>query len=268
MHRQRDLFRLKLILAVIATLFAVAASCCLGSSNVTLGEVIKYFSGMKDELSPTVVTIIGRVRVPRVFTAALCGGALASVGCVMQGLFRNPMADPSVLGISSGSALGAAIAIVSGLNIVIIGEGFTGSYIGAIIGAAVTWMMVFLIARSSGEYDTSSTLLAGIAISSIMSAFITVLMTLHMDSMERVYMWMLGTFRGHMRTASYLDKSSYRCSEAGQGGCIVTGCQSIEDSWYHALSGICSSGFLRCQFGYHRICRTYNPSYSSFLQSI
>ena len=110
---------------------------------------------MKDELSPTVVTIIGRVRVPRVFTAALCGGALASVGCVMQGLFRNPMADPSVLGISSGSALGAAIAIVSGLNIVIIGEGFTGSYIGAIIGAAVTWMMVFLIARSSGEYDTS-----------------------------------------------------------------------------------------------------------------
>lgn len=194
MHRQRDLFRLKLILAVIATLFAVAASCCLGSSNVTLGEVIKYFSGMKDELSPTVVTIIGRVRVPRVFTAALCGGALASVGCVMQGLFRNPMADPSVLGISSGSALGAAIAIVSGLNIVIIGEGFTGSYIGAIIGATVTWMMVFLIARSSGEYDTSSTLLAGIAISSIMSAFITVLMTLHMDSMERVYMWMLGTF--------------------------------------------------------------------------
>ena len=194
MQRQPDHFYLKLTVAVIATVVVVAASCCLGSSHISLREVICYLSGMKDELSPTAVTIIGKVRIPRVLTAALCGGALASVGCVMQGVFRNPMADPSVLGISSGSALGAAIAIVSGLNIVIIGDGFTGSYIGAVIGAAVTWILIFTIARGSGEYDTSSTLLAGIAISSIMSAFITVLMTLHMDSMERVYMWMLGTF--------------------------------------------------------------------------
>ncbi len=194
MQRQPDHFYLKLTVAVIATVVVVAASCCLGSSHISLREVICYLSGMKDELSPTAVTIIGKVRIPRVLTAALCGGALASVGCVMQGVFRNPMADPSVLGISSGSALGAAIAIVSGLNIVIIGDGFTGSYIGAVIGAAVTWVLIFTIARGSGEYDTSSTLLAGIAISSIMSAFITVLMTLHMDSMERVYMWMLGTF--------------------------------------------------------------------------
>jgi iron complex transport system permease protein len=200
MRQHKDTFYLKLLVAVIATVVAVAASCCLGSSGVTLSDVVRFFTGHRDELSASAVTIIGKIRIPRAITAALCGGALASVGCVMQGVFKNPMADPSVLGISSGSALGAAIAIVSGLNIVIIGQGFTGSYIGAILGAAVTWMLVFTIARGSGEYDTSSTLLAGIAISSIMSALITVLMTLHMESMERVYLWMLGTFSGSTTT--------------------------------------------------------------------
>lgn len=200
MRQHKDTFYLKLLVAVIATIVAVAASCCLGSSGVTLSDVVRFFTGHRDELSASAVTIIGKIRIPRAITAALCGGALASVGCVMQGVFKNPMADPSVLGISSGSALGAAIAIVSGLNIVIIGQGFTGSYIGAILGAAVTWMLVFTIARGSGEYDTSSTLLAGIAISSIMSALITVLMTLHMESMERVYLWMLGTFSGSTTT--------------------------------------------------------------------
>lgn len=192
--RPYDGFILKLTAAVILLLAAVAVACCLGSSGVTLRQVFLYFTPQRSELPETVITIIGRVRIPRVLTAALAGGALASVGCVMQGVFRNPMADPSVLGISSGAALGAAVAIVTGLNGVIISQGFTGSYIGAIIGALVTWMAVFFIARSNGEYDTTSTLLAGIAISSIMSALITVLMTLHLDDMERVYMWMLGTF--------------------------------------------------------------------------
>ncbi|MCR5528968.1 MAG: iron ABC transporter permease [Saccharofermentans sp.] len=204
MRQHKDTFYLKLMVAVIATVVAVAASCCLGSSGVTIKDVVSYITGHRDELSASTVTIIGKIRIPRTITAALCGGALASVGCVMQGVFKNPMADPSVLGISSGSALGAAIAIVSGLNIVIIGQGFTGSYIGAVIGAAVTWMLVFTIARGSGEYDTSSTLLAGIAISSIMSALITVLMTLHMESMERVYLWMLGTFSGSTVTKTYV----------------------------------------------------------------
>ena len=180
--KQHNTFYIKLIVAAIALFAAVAVSSCLGSSSVTASDVLKFLLGKANELDPTRAT------------AALVGGALASVGCVMQGVFKNPMADPSVLGISSGSAFGAAVAIVFGLNGMILGEGFTGSYIGAIIGAVITWLAVFFIAQGSGEYDTTSTLLAGVAISSIMSALITVLMTLHMDSMERVYMWMLGTF--------------------------------------------------------------------------
>lgn len=200
--KHSDGFIIKLILAVIMLLCVMAVSLCVGSSGTNLSDVIKFFTGRQDMLSQTTLTIIGRIRIPRTLTAALVGGALASVGCIMQGVFRNPMADPSVLGISSGAALGAAVAIVTGLNGVILFESFTGAYIGAMIGALVTWFMVFSIAAHNGRYDTSSTLLAGIAISSIMSALITVLMTLHLEQMERVYMWMLGTF-----SASTADKT-------------------------------------------------------------
>ena len=198
----QDKFYIKITIAVIMLICVMAVSCCLGSSDTSLGDVIKYFTGRGEELSKTTITIIGRIRVPRTLTAALVGGALSSVGCIMQGLFRNPMADPSVLGISSGAALGASVAIVTGLNGVILFEAFTGAYIGAMIGAFITWLLVFTIAARNGRYDTSSTLLAGIAISSIMSALITVLMTLHLEQMERVYMWMLGTF-----SASTVDKT-------------------------------------------------------------
>ncbi len=197
-----DRFVIKFTIAAIILLCVMAVSLCLGSSGVSLSDVIRYFTGRGDELAKTTLTIIGRIRVPRTITAMLIGGALASVGCVMQGVFRNPMADPSVLGISSGAALGAAVAIVTGLNGVILFEAFTGAYVGAVIGAVITWLMVFTIAAQNGRYDTSSTLLAGIAISSIMSALITVLMTLHLEQMERVYMWMLGTF-----SASTTDKT-------------------------------------------------------------
>lgn len=191
--RYSDRIVLKVTVAAIVLLCAMAVSCCLGSAHISIGEVIKYFTGRKDELSRTTVVILQRIRLPRVAMGALVGGALATVGAVMQGIFRNPMADPSVLGISSGSALGAAIAIICGLDGAIIGGTFTGTYIGAMIGAAFTWFMVFVIAQQSGEYDMNSTLLAGIAISSIMSALITVLMTFHRENMERIYMWMLGS---------------------------------------------------------------------------
>ena len=183
----------KLIIAAITLFLVMAVSCCLGSSDIAFTTLLEMLMGKTSDIPSTTITIITRLRIPRVLTAALIGGALASIGAVMQGLFKNPMADPSVLGISSGAALGAAIAIVVGLNGVIIGA-FTGAYIGAVIGALFTWFFIITIAKSSGEYDTSSTLLAGIATSSLMSALITVIMTLNLQKMERIYMWMLGTF--------------------------------------------------------------------------
>ena len=181
----------KILIAVILLVLTMAVSCCLGSVKIPIRDVIKAVTGV-GEVSKATDMIVNKVRFPRICMAALVGGGLAIVGAVMQGLFKNPMADPSILGISSGSAFGAAVVITFNLNFVF--HGFTGTYLGAMAGALLAWILVYNIARISGEHDLNSTLLAGVAISSILSALITLLMTLHRESMEQVYLWMLGSF--------------------------------------------------------------------------
>ena len=181
----------KVLISAVILLAVMALSCCVGSVKIPVKDVIKAVTGY-GEVSKATYTIVNKVRFPRICMASLVGGGLAMIGAVMQGLFKNPMADPSILGISSGSAFGAAIVIVFDLNFIF--HGFTGTYLGAMAGALLAWFLVYNIARISGEHDLNSTLLAGIAISSVLSALITLLMTIHRESMEQVYLWMLGSF--------------------------------------------------------------------------
>lgn len=190
---KRNCFVLKPAAAVIVLLSAMAVSCCIGSSGTGASELWKYITGQGGELPDTVNMILGRIRIPRVITAALVGGNLALIGSVMQGLLKNPMADPSILGISSGSALGAAVAMAFGSSGALFGGSITGTYVGAIIGAIVTWLLVFFFAHIAGGYDSASTILAGVAVSSVMTGLITFLMTIRRENLERIYMWMLGS---------------------------------------------------------------------------
>lgn len=182
---------IKIIISLIVLVVVMLVSCCLGSVRIPIPDIIKTLTN-SEEISKATRTIILQVRFPRIIMSALIGGSLASIGAVMQGLFKNPMADASVLGISSGSALGATIMMVSGVSFSVFG--ITGNYLGAIVGAVVTWLIVYNIARISGDYDLNTTLLAGIAISSIFTAIITVIMTMNKDRLEQIYLWMLGTF--------------------------------------------------------------------------
>lgn len=184
---------IKIIISIAVLVAVMLISCVLGSVKIPVADIIKTVTGSED-ISKATRLIILQVRFPRIIIAALIGGSLASIGAVLQGLFKNPMADASILGISSGSALGASVTIVAGITFSF--YGITGTYIGAIIGAVITWLIIFNIARISGEYDTNTTLLAGVAISSIFSALITVLMTFNKDNLEKIYLWMLGSFSG------------------------------------------------------------------------
>ena len=191
MEKKRHNVWYKVLVSAVILLAVMALSCCVGSVKIPVKDVIKAVTGY-GEVSKATYTIVNKVRFPRICMASLVGGGLAMIGAVMQGLFKNPMADPSILGISSGSAFGAAIVIVFDLNFIF--HGFTGTYLGAMAGALLAWFLVYNIARISGEHDLNSTLLAGIAISSVLSAIITILMTIHRESMEQVYLWMLGSF--------------------------------------------------------------------------
>lgn len=136
--------------------------------------------------------ILFQVRLPRIILSLLVGGALSVVGAVFQGLFRNPLADPHVLGVSSGAALGATVAILSGIRIQFLGLGAVG--ICAFAGALAAIFLVCLAAGTGRGTSAVNILLTGTAISTMLSAVISLMMTLHQDGIEQVYMWTLGSF--------------------------------------------------------------------------
>jgi iron complex transport system permease protein len=118
------------------------------------------------------------------------GGGVSVVGTSFQGIFKNPMADPYILGISSGAALGATLAVVSGIEASMLGMSFTA--IAAFSCAIVTTAVVYNIAKIGNKVPVITLLLSGIAISSFISSIISLIMTFRRDNIERIVMWTLG----------------------------------------------------------------------------
>jgi len=129
--------------------------------------------------------IITSIRLPRVLLAVLVGSALAVSGAVMQGLFRNPMADPYVIGLSSGAALGASLSIVFGL-------GGISTPLAAFAGGAGAVFLVYGIARENGRVPVETLLLSGIAVAVFLSAVTSLIMYLAGEGLHKVVFWLMG----------------------------------------------------------------------------
>jgi len=134
--------------------------------------------------------IVMEIRLPRVMTAAVVGGALAAAGVVFQGLLRNPMADPYIIGTSGGAALGATIALLLPLKARWLG--FTPVPLAAFIGALAAVLLVYRIARVGPRTPITTLLLAGFATSSMMAAVMSFLMLISGHTLRRVVLWTMG----------------------------------------------------------------------------
>jgi iron complex transport system permease protein len=121
-------------------------------------------------------TIIFQIRLPRVVGGALVGAALATAGVLFQGLLRNPMADPYIIGTSAGAALGATIAMILPINLAFLSFGLVP--VAAFIGALVTVTLVYNLARVGGRTPIVSMLLAGFVVSALLAAIIAFLMAI------------------------------------------------------------------------------------------
>jgi iron complex transport system permease protein len=138
-------------------------------------------------------SIIYLIRFPRVLVAALAGTALAASGAVMQGMFRNPMADPGLLGISSGAGLGAVLAIKLGLTAVSI---FVMPAF-AFIGAFIAIFMVYVLSYRKGKVPVLTLILSGIAISTFLGAITNIVLTLSYDYQVKEFLfWSTGGLDG------------------------------------------------------------------------
>ena len=186
--RQRHLLLTFLISLIVSALLAVT----IGSFKISVFDILL---GKLDELGST---ILYTIRMPRVMLAAFVGASLAISGACLQGLFRNPLADPGLIGVSAGAALGAAFAIVFSSRFISLD--FLGPYLipfSAIIGSASVIIILFVITKGFGYDGVTYMLLAGIAVNAIAGVGIGVLTYISDDSeLRSLTFWTMGSFGG------------------------------------------------------------------------
>ena len=144
--------------------------------------------------------VIWQLRLPRIVLSILTGAALAICGCVYQSIFRNPICDPYILGISSGASLGAAIAIILGWDTLLF-----GITLPALATSVLTLLLIMGIARLRGRQSTHTLLLTDIALNFFISAIITLLMVINQQEMQKILFWTMGSLSsGSWKEIAYL----------------------------------------------------------------
>lgn len=191
--------RLLYPILLLALLITAAAAVSIGAVPLSLREIGHVFLELFGISSGTQVDPIKRdillnMRLPRVALAGAVGAALATAGAAFQGLFRNPMADSYVIGVSSGAALGAVAAILLGLPVAWGGVGAVPLF--AFAGGALTLLLVYRMARVGSEVPVMPLLLAGIAVSAFLSALISLLTYFADERLHQVVFWIMGGLGG------------------------------------------------------------------------
>ncbi len=143
-------------------------------------------------LDPLQQKILFGLRLPRIILAILVGAALAVTGVLFQGLFRNPLADPYILGTSSGAALGATIALFSDVNLKVLGLSVRPLF--AFAGALLATILVYSLGRGRKRPAVAMMLLAGIAVSAFFAAVTSLLLFFRREEMGRIIFWQMGGF--------------------------------------------------------------------------
>lgn len=179
-------------------LIGVAAFLVAAMLGLTLGPAGIHVSGVLGALADALplvdadhgltdveLTILFRIRFPRVILGALVGSVLAMAGASYQGVFRNPLADPYLLGVAAGAGLGATIAFASGADRWLVAP---LAFVGGLVAVGVT----YLLGRSVGGRTTTSLILAGVAVGAFATAVQTFLLQRQVDVLREVYSWILG----------------------------------------------------------------------------
>ncbi len=187
------------LLLVAAALFSLAS----GASDASAVAVIRNWlfpSSSADPLSLRDSVIVYDIRLPRIIMAILIGAALAVSGAVLQGLFRNPLADPGLIGVSAGSSLGAVSVIVLGATVLAPLTALFGALslpLAAFVGGLATTLILYRISTRQGRTSVATMLLAGIALAALAMALTGVLIFMADDRQLRdLTFWQLGSLAG------------------------------------------------------------------------
>ncbi len=178
---------------VVTTLVAVAlvTGALLGPADIAVSQVLRELLshvpglGIESGLTGIQQDILWSWRFPRVVLGMMVGGTLALSGAAYQGVFRNPLADPYLLGIAAGAALGATLAIVTGLPAALL---VPSAFVGGVGAVAAT----FALGRTMGDRSATTLILAGVAVASFLTALTTFVQQRNSESLREVFAWILG----------------------------------------------------------------------------
>ncbi len=188
------LFGLCLAALAVAVLAGVAIGAVSIPATAVIQLILARILGLTTNYPDTFSTILFEIRLPRVALMAITGTALASAGATYQGLFRNPLADPYLVGVASGAGLGATMVITFGLPTT--GLGLMAVPLGAFLGGVAAVAVVIMIARVGRTTPVTTMLLAGVAVGSFATAITTFWMLRSPEGMRRAFNWLLGGYTG------------------------------------------------------------------------
>jgi len=168
---------------LVLSLLSLGAALLLGSVAVSPREIVMSFWSAQD---PVTYDIVWRLRAPRAFAAFTCGGLLALAGALLQVLLRNPLADPYVLGVSSGASLGALAALAAGMSMLVVDTAALAGALGAIA-------LVFALSYRPGGWNMYRVLLTGVVLSAGLAALISLSLLLAPQAQVKgMLFWLMG----------------------------------------------------------------------------
>ena len=198
MQRKEHLSFLTYLLLTAALIATVCLCVCLGSVNIPLaaiGRIIRNVLSRTPQESGVGASIILSVRLPRVLCVALTGASLSVAGAAMQGLLRNPLADGSTLGVSTGASLGAVISIAFGITFPFLP--FAGTMVMAILFAFLSLLFILgLTYKLDSSLSTNTIILNGVIFAMFISSIMNIIITFAADRVQHITFWTMGSLQG------------------------------------------------------------------------
>ncbi len=190
-NRKNPLFIFIMVFLIMVLVILVSIS--IGTTRIPIAKVMKVFFSNNGE-GDTVNIIIKNIRLPRIVLSFFVGAGLAIAGVIFQGLIRNPMVDPYIVGISAGAGTGVTMAIIFNLSWTFLW--FDTLPLMAFLGALITVYIVYQLARVGNKIPVMTFLLAGVALSFVLNAIMSFLMIMGTNDIHKIVYWVLGSIAG------------------------------------------------------------------------
>lgn len=191
---RRRALRIGLVVVLsIALAFTALVSIVSGQYQVPLADLPGILAGGPNGVEDTTDSVVWRIRIPRLVLGLLVGAALGVSGALMQAVFANPLAEPSVIGVTSGAGVGAAVVIVFNIGVF----GTTTAPIFAFLSAVLTTVLVYQISRFNGRVHVVNLILTGIAVNAVCTAIISFMIYIApATAREQIVFWQMGSLNG------------------------------------------------------------------------